>query len=93
VAMSLLFANTRIQRNQQTRGGMRRSRRIAIGVVSISMLLVAAWIASADVRPDASISNAALQHRTIESPEQPGSLLLLGFGLALAARSIKRQAS
>lgn len=72
-------------------------RRSAISVVAVAMLFFAVWLAAADVssqdvRPTA--SNGAIHQREIESSgPQSASLLLLGFGLALAARTLKRHQS
>ena len=83
---------------------MTGGRRTVLGMTLAAVVLVAAWQASAD--QDLFVGAAAQAKATSEvdrteqrrgEPESPGpqsaSLVLLGFGFALAAHSLKRQKS
>jgi hypothetical protein len=70
-------------------------RRSAFSLAAVVMLFFAVWLAAADVSsqsarptsPTASIRQLDLE----SSGPQTASLLLLGIGLALTARTLKRQ--
>jgi hypothetical protein len=56
------------------------------------MLFFAVWLAAADVSSQSALPSAPTRQREIESSgPQSASLLLLGLGLALTARTLKRQ--
>jgi hypothetical protein len=74
---------------------MTMGRRSAFSLAAAVMLFFAVWLAAADVSSQSARPSAptgTINQRELESSgPQSASLLLLGFGLALTARTLKRQ--
>jgi hypothetical protein len=74
---------------------MSLGRRSAFSLAAAVMLFFAVWLAAADVSSQSAHSTAPTgpihQLELESSGPQSVSLLLLGFGLALTARTLKRQ--
>ena len=74
---------------------MTMGRRSAFSLAAVAVLFFGVWLAAADLSSQSARSTAPtgpIQQREIEaSGPQSASLLMLGLGLALTARTLKRQ--
>jgi len=74
---------------------MTMGRRSAFSLAAVVMLFFAVWLAATDVSSQSArptVPAGSIHQRELEpSGPQSASLLLLGLGLALTARTLKRQ--